>query len=180
MPARIQTNIYFVAGDTVSFDVPIGDYPTTDWTCNWVIAASPIFQQAGTIVGPNHHIEVAPATSATIPPGKYGQTFVFTKTATGERRSVGGNDLFVLPNPTVVITTTWAQDTLVLVEAALKKLAARTNAEVIVNGQTYRKENMAMLADFRDRLRNEVMTTEAAAGRPARGGAKTLVTRFRG
>lgn len=179
MPCPIQIPIYFVAGDTVTFNVSEPDYPSPTWVLNWIVLSATPFQQAGVSDGNGGYVvTVIPATSATMTPGNYATAFVFTNGATGERRSVPGSVVNVMPNPTVPPVPGWAKATLAVVQAAITKLAATTNKEVIVNGQTYQKKDEKLLMDFRDRLRIEAEADEAAAGRPARGGAKTIVSRM--
>lgn len=178
MTAPIQIAIYFVAGDTVTFDLSYSTYPSTDWDLTWVLGSVAPLSVPATYDASGHHVIILPATSATILPGRYATAFIFTNRSTNERRTVPGSSISVLKNPTSADSPTWATTTLAAVETALTALAGRTNAETTVNGQTYRKEDMKLLSDFRDRLLREVDAENAAAGRPVKGGAKTIHSRF--
>ena len=91
--------------------------------------------------------------------------------------------LYVEPNPLVTPNLTWQEQALVNIQAGIQALGATTNASVSVNGQVFSKVDLAKYWQQHDRLVAEVgriKRNRGEKGAEVRGGAKTIVTRFRG
>lgn len=166
------------AGDTVSFDIGMSGYPPDEWSMQFVILSDTPVAFVGNVLGDSFAIDLSPADSSTIPPGRWGFSYVFTKTATGERVTYGPWPIVVKPDPLLPRTPTWAQARLAEVNMAISKLTGRTTKSVSVDGQTYTFRDMDELLRGRNELLVLVNNELRALGLIRTGGSRTIVTRF--
>lgn len=170
---------YIVAGDSVSFVVGYTDWPAPDWSMKYVIGTPEPTIVDATVQGLEHLVTLTTEISNQIAPGIYSSHNVYLKPATSERVSRANPFLLVLPNPLVAQAASWAQTTLEAVQVAIAKIGSSANTSVSINGQTFTKANVNMLWEMRDRLIAEIGRENALAGKPTRGGSRTIKTRFR-
>lgn len=168
-----------VAGDTVSWEKSIADYPATDgWTLKYrVINSAGKIDITATADGADYLVDESPATSAAWAAGQY--TWVSYVEKSGARHTVGRGSITVKPDlaaeSTSYDTRTTAKKTLDAIETWLTSRDLGV-AEYEIAGRRMKYIPVAELLSLRSKLKAEV-TREEAAERLALGlQSKTKVT----
>lgn len=154
----------FVAGDTVRVTISDSDCPSTLWTLKVLLqSATESKSFAAAAVGGSstaYTLLIPAVNSAKITAGFYIVSFIYTETATSERKTGECNlSVTVYANPELTPSKSVARQTLEAMESAFLKLAGGSNAQVNFNGHSYTKKN---LKDFQDAIERQraVVNTE--------------------
>lgn len=177
MLVSFPTNVtgQYVVGDTIAFAVGASGYKSADWDLKFVIGSTPPTSFAATPDGDGWEINAAPANTSEIQPGVHAVALVLTHKTTGARQTYATRRISFLPDPTRSFPTSWAQRTLDKIETAIEKLSGSTNQQVIINGESYTKKDIARLMEVRRELRVEVDNERQSLGR---GRSRRIVSRF--
>ncbi len=167
------------AGDSVEFSLSISNYPSDEWTVQWVVCAEPRVSVAGTVDGVGYSVDMDGSVTEDTKPGTYATFLIFTNIADPEQRAtVPQRGIVIRPNPVKPLQKTFAMQTLVDVESAIKSLSKGTNQQVSIGSETYTKKDLNRLFDIRNMLRVEVAAERKAMGLPSTGGGRKIQTRF--
>lgn len=171
--AQIPTTepIEIIAGDTVSWQKSVPDYPATDgWTLKYrFINATARIDITATASGSDYVIDVLPATTATWAAGQY--TWVSFVEKSGARHTIARGAITIKPD---LAAQTSGYDTRTTAAKALSAinswLEARdlAVAEYEILGRRMKYIPIAELLNLRSKLTAEVVREEAA-DRLARG-----------
>lgn len=137
----------FFAGDTVRVTISDADFPSTTWSLR-VLFQSPTASKsfAATAVGGSstaYALVIAATDSAKLAAGLYVVSFVYTETATSERKTGEASyAVAVYSDPTGAFDKTIARQTLEAMEAAFLKLSKGIRVSVNFNGQSFTNRNI--------------------------------------
>lgn len=174
VPARIT------AGDTVVFTDTVSGHAASAWNLDFVIYRDGINLATirATASGDDFLVTITETISSALTPGRASFTRLLTEISSDQREAGLGGAIFIAPDPTASMAPTAAQTQLAAANAAITEL--KGNASVSFNGQSFTKYNLKDLLDARDRLQIIVNDELRALGLSQKGGAKTILTRFRG
>ena len=168
----------FVAGDTINTVVASIDYPANAWTMIALLTSrdgvSKSFKATADVDGTSFDLLMAP----TVIPGVYILSYVFANSVTGERYTFQQGNVTVLPDPQKPLAQSTARITLDAMEAALQGISSGKHSSVTFNGQSFTRQNLAVLQKAIDQQRVRVNAEEVALGFPNRYGAKRIGVRF--
>lgn len=130
-----------ISGDTIQFLISLADYPSSDgWVLHYTLvgsAGAPITWN-GISSGSGHQITVSASTSGAYPAGLYTATKYVTKTATGERYTLGQIPITIHPDLAAATTATdtrsHAQKVLDAIEAVIEGRAKSGDQEITIDG----------------------------------------------
>lgn len=136
----------FEAGETIRYTTSDGDYSALLWTLqvalnNGVTAPTLITATAN---GTGFDVVISAAVSATLTPGTYRASEVFTAISPTTEKAIGRTDIVdVLPNPSVTATPSYAQAQVTLLETAITSLGSAGGfTSVSFNGQSFSIDNI--------------------------------------
>lgn len=163
-------------GDSVVFSYANPDFPSTGWTLKLAMlkdGQSTLFPSTGQTDG-SYVFTILPAATASLPPGQYVARLVATSNDGTQRQTLCQTCPFVYPDPSQPLKLTPEMIAL----AALKQVSAGTIQSYSGGGQTWSKRNLAELRQEIDRLQVIVNNQLTELGLSAKGGSRTIVTRF--
>lgn len=173
-----------IAGDTISWQIALPDYPVTaGWTLKYnAVGAAGQFALDSSAAGADHAVAAAKGTTAAYPVGNYTVT-KYVESAT-ERVTLGNFPLQVLPDLAAKTAAfdnrSHAKRVLDAIEAVLEGTASSDQQEFTIDGTTLKRKTVADLLKLRQFYKNEY-DREVSAARIQQGlgpGNKVLV-RFR-
>ena len=158
------------SGDFLTWRRQLASYPASDgWTLRYVLISkleSSKQEITATADGDDHLVEVTSAVTAGYRPGEY-RLFGFVE-KDGKRHTLLESRTTVEPNPEALEIKdlqSFAEKTLVLVEEALTKLADKGLSSASINGQSYTRQDIDKLRNWRSSLRSEIEAEKLADGR---------------
>jgi hypothetical protein len=168
------------AGDSVEFSLSISNYPSDEWTVQWLLCTEPRVSVAGTAgVNNGFLVDADGRETEDVAPGTYATFLVFTNIADPEQRAtVPQRGIVIRPNPVKPLQKTFAMLALEDVQAAISSLVKGTNQQVSIGSETYTKKDLNKLFEIRNQLRVEVAGERKRMGLPSHGGGRTIQTRF--
>lgn len=155
----------FIAGDTVRVTISDSKFPSSGWALKVVLQNGAMTKSFDATAGSNNAFDlvITATQSATIIPGFYQVSYVYTETGNGDRKTGDCVDATtVYANPTGTYEKSIARQTLEAMETAYKSLSGGANATVNFNGQSFTKRNLKEFADAIDRQRATVSGEDAA------------------
>ena len=176
MTTNVPTKL--TKGDTAEFTTSSSEHSNSLWNLSLVLSGNPspeAFAASAGTGGNDFDFEVLVVDTL---PGSVPWFILATEISTSKRVTLAQGILSVLPDPVAAVPTSWAQDTLVIVKAAIKKLAAGTSSMVNINGQQFTKKNLNELMKFHDTLEDKVNKEQTALGRSNKGSQQIIRTRF--
>jgi len=173
-----------VAGDTITWQKSLADYPATTYTLTYYLvfesssAATPVTITAAAS-GANHLVTVDAADSADWSAGQYVWSAFASKT--GERHLVGKGRLVVDPDPAALTAGTdsrsFSKYMLDAIEAVLQGTATREEKSIKFDGQELEYKSGDELLDLRQRFakmhKQEIQAEKTANGE--RTGGRVLM-----
>jgi len=164
---------HFPAGTTVKFTRSLDDFsPADGWAYTiYLNGATQKFNKAATSPNGIFEIEFTPTDTANLPPGPYRYAERLTNSGTGEVYDINGDSLVINIEANVAsspagVYTTWEEQTLAVVEAALKGRLTSDIASYQVAG---RAVNKIPIQDLR-RIRGELKAAIWRQNNPGRLG----------
>lgn len=173
-----------IAGETLSFRRCLSAYPPASWTLTYYLTGQKPYSFSAIADGGDHLVEVAAATTATWFPGRYTLSARLTNGSQAVTLSTAAVFVEVLPNPATRLQSladprSFAAQTLEVVEAAIKGLAAKQISSASVNGQSYAFTDLSKLMQLRDRMKEEIRNEKSEQQINAgMGGGRKILTRF--
>ena len=161
MSVPITEPTRFQAGDTISWQKTISDYPASaGWTLKYILVSSgktPISIDS-TASGSDHLISVSAVTSAAYVPAVYHWT-AYVQSLT-ERKTLFSGVLEILPNPATVTSATdprtHAEKALEVLEAAILGKLTTSMAEYEIAGRRVKNYTLKEMIELRAIYRSEV------------------------
>lgn len=170
-----------VAGDTLTWQRSLADYPASTWTLKYrLINSAGKFDITAAASGTDHLITVSSTTSATYTAGNYTWTAWVEKT--GERVTIGAGTITVKPNIAALTTLDARTDAAKIVDqlmTAYKEYTASNGhvAEYEINGRRMKYRSSAEILEqinfWKAQLAAEKRAERINAG--LNGGGKVLV-----
>lgn len=170
------------AGDTWEFDISSPVFDPTLYTGTFYLSqgtAAPISVVGVAQAGGFYRVTVPPVTSATVI-GKAQWIWRFRvveiANPTTHIHDIAGGQIYVLPDPTVAETLTFAEEMVATLETAIETLGASTDQSVSFNGQSFTQANLDQyrrdLAWWMSRVIAEQNKRNAAMGKGSSGAMK--------
>jgi hypothetical protein len=156
------------AGDTLSFDTTVVDYPASD---GWTLTYRLVPTGTGTVItftasanGDAYAVSVSAATTANWAAGDYSWSSYVS--LSGERYTVEQGFLTISPNPATYAAGTdlrsHARIVLDAVEAVIEGRASLDQEEYTINGRSLKRTKLEDLLKFRAFYKMELAKEEAA------------------
>ena len=172
----------FVQGDSVSLTYSNPGFPSSSWTLRLAMIkdGAPVstLPAATANADGSFTINLAPAITAALAPGKYTARLIVTSADNSQRESLCQSGLFIFPDLTQALPQTPTMQTLAALKSAQKSLAVGTIQSFTGGGQTWTKKNLAELQTAIDRFQAQVDNELTALGLSNNGGARTILSCF--
>lgn len=171
--------IVFTAGDTFVQTVSVQEFPPATYDSRMVIVGlGEDGEIEGVEVEGQHAFNVSATDTGAWAPGSYRYVIQFISKDTEAVTTYGQGTINIAPNPLLPLPVSWVRSTLTQVEAALTKLAGKTNSVASVNGQSFTKVDLSKLVQWRKDLKAELDQENALAGKPSATAGRTIITQF--
>lgn len=168
IPTRIPATL--VAGDSAVFDWTHPDYPASaGWSATFYLAGVDIASFAAVASGDAHRFTIPIADSEALEPGQYELSLRVTDGTTATTAYAGV--LSVLPNPASQAAgdrQSWAQQTLPIVEAALRGHLTDAVRTYMIGDTQVVKMSAQELQRWRTICLNEIALARGDFGAPVR------------
>lgn len=155
----------FQSGDSVAFTLTDTNFPATEWTAQFLM-----FRQGKTTIttngatnGTSYDFAINSATSTNIAPEDWNYCVRFTNTSNAAVKSPlqWQGAVFVLSDPTVTYDPTVDEALLAALDAAILTLSGSANQSVSFNGQSYSRQSIDMLRQWRTQLQAGIYQQKA-------------------
>jgi len=156
--ATTEPNIV-TAGDLITWQRTLTDYPANVWTLNYVfINKNYKYSATGTASGTDHAVSISSSTTANWAPGEYRwQSYV---TSGSDRITIGEGNLTVKPNfatATTLDTRSIVKRTLDAIEAVIEGRASQDQQEYTIGNRSLTRTPIADLIVLRDKYKMEYL-----------------------
>lgn len=162
----------------------LSDYPAGTWTLTYsLVNASKQITLTAAASGSYHRIDVAAATTATYPPGRY--AWAAYATSGSDRRQIGSGEIEVRPDLATATSghdgRSFARTMLDAIEAQILGRATQQQSDMVamqIAGRSMQRDPAALIK-LRDRFKAD-LASETVAARLASGlgGARRLLVRM--
>lgn len=155
-------------GDTWAFDMPAGEYSSSDWSASMTFASGTFrLVNMATLSQGVFYFVVPPADTKTVPPGNVVVNVSVNNATTGEVYTLQQAKIAVLPDindPSVSVPTqTMLQQQLAACDATLLQLLSQRTSSVVFAGKAYTLIDIAKLWAVRNEIAQwvteELLTT---------------------
>lgn len=172
--------VYFIAGDTVKWQINLADYKASDsWVLSYALRGPSNINLTATAVGAEHLISIPAATSAGYKAGTYAFDAYVTKGS--ERYTVGSGYIDIKAN---LATATAHTDRLLTLQADIDAINAWLGknynyASYAIGGRSMNKYSITELYTLRARMMSELQSLKDAEKiRRGLGTSKLIRVRF--
>lgn len=153
------------AGDTITWQRSLPDYPAPTWTLKYALRGAGVINIVSAASGTNHLITETADTSAAWLPGIYTwQGYV--ENSSGERHTVAVGTMQITRDLTVITEAydgrSHARKVLEAIEAVLEGRATTDQEEISHDGLELKKTPISDLIILREKYRREVQSEETA------------------